>query len=259
MFRQCEQRFSCVRTPVQTDAFGSPEREAPAYSAVVTMTRRPSTAGAAERGGLRDKLSSLILKPQETAPQDRATPPRTVEELEDATRFANDKERLIGLLAAPFAAAIGLLVYGALVANDPAADLKEGLVNSKHVAHVALSLYADLLGVLLVLSVAMLATAWFRKRLFLGCAMALYGLAVFNLHYWGFGVPYVLFGAWLIVRAYRAQRDLREATAEATGAGASRGGAALAMAPSPSKRYTPPSSRRRAGPVKAASERGSSH
>ena len=41
---------------------------------------------------------------------------------------------------------------------------------------------------------------------------ALYGLAVFNLHWWGFGVPFVLVGAWYLVRAYRAQRALKEAT-----------------------------------------------
>ncbi len=160
-----------------------------------------------------------------------------VDELEHAARFANDKERLVGLLGAPFAAAISLLVYGAFVAHDPAAYSKNGLPDTKH---VALSLYADLLGVLLVLAVAMLVTAWFRKRLFLGCAMGLYGLAVFNMHYWGFGVPYVLFGAWLIVRAYRAQRALREATSPAVP-----GGAAPLTVPSASKRYTPPGSRRR--------------
>lgn len=217
----------------------------------MTTVQRTSTRGASGGGGLRQKLSSVLLKPPDPTRRGPADADRrTAEELEAAARFANDKERLIGLLAAPFAAAIGLLVYGAFVANDPPAHLKDGLVNSKH---VALSLYADLLGVLLVLSVAMLASAWFRKRLFLGCAMALYGLAVFNLHYWGFGVPFVLFGAWLIVRAYRAQRDLREAT----GARVPRGEAALAMAPSPSKRYTPPGPRRRSGEPKGARERGS--
>jgi hypothetical protein len=101
-------------------------------------------------------------------------------------------------------------VYGALVADDLSTSLTDGLTHS---GHVALSLYADLLGVLLALSVAMLTMAWLRKRLFLGCAMGLYGLAIFNLHYWDFGVPYVLFGAWLIVRAYRAQRDVCEVRA----------------------------------------------
>ncbi len=45
----------------------------------------------------------------------------------------------------------------------------------------------------------MLVTAYFRKRFFLGIAMALYGLSVFNLHYWGFGVPFLMVGAWLLV------------------------------------------------------------
>ena len=31
-----------------------------------------------------------------------------------------------------------------------------------------------------------------RKRLFLGIATALYGLAIFNLHYWGFGIPFIM-------------------------------------------------------------------
>lgn len=208
----------------------------------MTTVQRLPTRGVTDGGGLRQKLTRLFLKPPNPppdAPRDAtAADRRTVEELEEVARFANDKERLVGLLAAPIAAVIGLLVYGALVADDPPAYLKDGLANSKHVAP---SLYADLLGVLLVLSVAMLASAWFRKRLFLGCALALYGLAVFNLHYWGFGVPFVLFGAWLIVRAYRAQRDVREATGE----GSRNGGPALATAPPPSKRYTPPGPRRR--------------
>lgn len=211
-----------------------------------------STPGMEERGGFRERLTDFFLKPSAAPPpSDRAgVPSPTVDALEEAARFANDKERIIGLLAAPFAAAIGLLVYGALAGSDPPAYVKDGFVDSKH---VSLSLYAELLGVLLVLAVAMLATAWLRKRLFLGCAMALYGLAIFNLHYWGFGVPYLLFGAWLIVRAYRARRDLREATAPR----GSPGGAALATAPAQSKRYTPPSSRRRPGPEKAREQTGS--
>ena len=41
----------------------------------------------------------------------------------------------------------------------------------------------------MALALVMLAAAWFRKRLFIGVASALYGLSFFNLHYWGFGVP----------------------------------------------------------------------
>ena len=45
---------------------------------------------------------------------------------------------------------------------------------------------------ILGLSVLILVSSLLRKRLFQGITMALYGLAVFNLHYWGFGIPFVL-------------------------------------------------------------------
>ena len=55
--------------------------------------------------------------------------------------------------------------------------------------------------------------ALWRKRLYLGIVTAMYGLAIFNLHYWGFGVPFVMVGAWYLVRAYRLHRNLKESTA----------------------------------------------
>ena len=172
------------------------------------------------RSPLRDRLRNAVLKPVEPGPgAGSSEAPRSVEELEAAASRANDKERLIGLLAAPIAAAIGILVIGSLIVNDPPARLKNGHVNT---LHVSLSLYHDLEIVLIVLSLLMLATAMWRKRLYLGIVTALYGLAIFNLHYWGFGVPYIMVSAWLLVRAYRLQRDLREAD----GVGERRGRAA---------------------------------
>lgn len=124
----------------------------------------------------------------------------------DDARFANDKERLLGLVAAPIATAIGLLVVGALVTEDPPARLKNGQINALHVNP---SLYCELAAVLVGLSICMLVTALWRRRLYLGVAMSLYGLAIFSLHYWGFGVPFIAVSAWLLVRAYRLQSDLR--------------------------------------------------
>jgi len=98
------------------------------------------------------------------------------------------------------------------------------------------SLYHSLLFVMLGLSALILVTALWRKRLFLGMALALYGLATFNLHYWGFGVPFLLIGSWYLVRAYRLGQKLKLAKAEEgpTGPG---GPARRAQ---PNKRYTPP-------------------
>ncbi len=199
------------------------------------MKDQPGSARISER------LRKALLKPVDPGSSEPTGPtkeaPRSLEELEAAAKSADDKERLIGLIAAPFAAAIGLLVTNDLIRNDPP-------VGSK--LHVSISLYHDLTYVLLALAIAMLATAWFRKRLYLAVVMALYGLAVFNLHYWGFGVPFVMVGAWLMVRSYRFQREYRSAS-DAAHSRPSRGAGRI-LGPTPpqaSKRYTPPAPRRR--------------
>jgi hypothetical protein len=187
------------------------------------------------------RLLNTMVKPADSdsdahgrAIETGADGPTTVAELEEAVRRADDKERLIGLLAAPIAAMIGLLVTGSLLANDPKVTLANGQLNKLHVSP---SLYVELGAIAIVLAVVMLAMAWFRKRLYLGMTMALYGLSLFNLHYWGFGVPYILFGSWYLVRAYRLQSKLKLARA-AEGGGPAIGGPGVR--PAQSKRYTPP-------------------
>ena len=195
-------------------------------------------------------MRRAFLKPADAAP----APPQSVGELEEAVRTADDKERLTGVLMAPFAAAIGLLIIDAQISNDPPARLSSGLANK---AHVSVGLYHELLVVLLAVSLLMLVVALLRKRLYLGIVMALYGLAVFNLHYWGFGIPYLLAGSWLLVRSYRLQRDLKEATGGGGGGGgAGRGRPARARPatdygdarpgtyrPRTNRRYTAPKAR----------------
>jgi hypothetical protein len=190
---------------------------------------------------LGQRLKRVILKPAPPGADSPSKPSNesmSVDELEATVRYADDKERLIGLTAAPLAAILGLAIISALISNDPPALLK-GQPNK---LHVGVGTYHELLAVLLALSVAMLITALYRKRLFLGIATAMYGLAVFNLHYWGFGIPFVMIGAWLLVRAYRFQRSLREATGDLPGRGRNSGGGGP---PRASRRYTPPSSPKR--------------
>jgi len=194
--------------------------------------------GASGKPSFADRLRSAFLKPASPSAGVVAEvqPPRSPEELEAAAKSADDKERLIGLLAAPFAAAIGLLVTAALISHNPPARLADGLPNK---LHANVSIYHDLTIVLLVLALGMLVTAWYRKRLYLAIIMFLYGLTIFNLHYWGFGVPFIMVGAWLSVRAYRLQKEAREA---AGGRGRSQ---AVGVRPGGNKRYTPRSSRSR--------------
>jgi hypothetical protein len=188
-----------------------------------------------------ERFKEAVVKPVEpsaAAKAKKADRPMSVEELEEAVRSADDKERLTGLLLAPVAAAIAIFIINLLIDSDPAARLKDGALNPRHVSP---STYHELSLVLLVMSVLMLGLAFYRKRLFLGIVMALYGLAVFNLHYWGFGIPYILAGAWLLVRAYRLQRDLKEARGEAPGSRSRQArGSGTSPRPRPNKRYTPP-------------------
>jgi hypothetical protein len=183
-----------------------------------------------------ERLSNAMLKPAPAGPDSSNTAdgPTTIPELEEAISRADDKERLIGLLAAPIAGMIGLLVTGSLLANDPKSLLNNGQLNKLHVSP---SLYLELGAVAVGLAVVMLAMAWFRKRLYLGITMALYGISIFNLHFWGFGVPFILAGAWLLVRAYRLQSKLKEAK---VAEGGSAPGGSILGPPRPSKRYTPP-------------------
>ena len=74
--------------------------------------------------------------------------------------------------------------------------------------------------------------------------MALYGLSVFNLHYWGFGLPFIMAGAWYLVRSYRLSEKLKFAKAEGTGGASGR----AAPRGQPSKRYTPPAAPARRPP-----------
>jgi hypothetical protein len=191
-----------------------------------------------QKVSLVDRLKNALLKPVDpnAVPKQAPDHPETVEELQAAVKYANDKERLIGLTAAPLAAAIAIAIFRADSTNNE--------------LHESASTFHELLAVLLVLSVVMLIVAMLRKRLYLGMVTALYGLSVFNLHWWGFGVPFVLIGAWLLIRAYRLQRSLKAATG---GTGDRRGGSALP--PGPSRRYTPPSSPKRSISPKSEDER----
>ena len=114
-------------------------------------------------------------------------------------------------------------------------------VNYAKTHHLSTTLYGELTYMLLALSVLILVTSLLRKRLFQGITLALFGLAVFNLKHWGFGFPFVLAGAWYLVRAYRLQQELKRAEGGGSTA-ADRGGQrpTNGSRPRSNKRYTPP-------------------
>ncbi len=199
-------------------------------------------SGDAPRLTLWERVKYTMVRPDDDSGAKELPQDRPVEEIEQDIRLASDKERAIGLIAAPVGAAIAFLIIGTLIDHDPAS----GTAN-----HVNPSLYHELLGVLLGLSLLVLVTALWRKRLFLGISLALYGLAVFNLHYWGFGVPFLLAGAWYLVRAYRLQQELKRADPDAATPPRRKSNDTSSGRPRANKRYTPPTLTARTNSVPA--------
>lgn len=182
---------------------------------------------------LGERLQQRFLRPAKPGEADGWEIPTGVAELEEANRRASDKERLVGAFGAPLGAAIAILVVRTLVSRDPSQYLANGQLNPKH---VSVNLYGEDLVVLLVLSLVILGFSMWRKRLPMALGLALFGLTIFNLHYWGFGIPYILAAAWLLVRTYRLSHALKVengvyGTIEHPGR------------PRSNKRYTPPNKR----------------
>lgn len=173
-----------------------------------------------DKPSLSERFTRAVIK-SDSRPDGESEGPETVEELEEAVARVDDTERLIGLATAPLAGIVAILVVSSL-------GSKAGKTTS--------SVDSTLTLVLFGLAFVMLASAWFRKRLYLGMACALYGLSVFNLRYWGFGVPFLLIGSWYLVRAYRLSQKLKLAR---SGDGPTAPGESARRA-QPNKRYTPP-------------------
>src|SRR5579875_1364728 len=193
-----------------------PRPAARGYGAAMPRSRSDrtdvTTASAVAGSGLEaltplERVKAMLLKPEAPGPsRPGATVSHSDAALRELARRADDRERLVGFVAAPLAALVAMMVVAALAAGDPPARLRDGGLDR---LHVSLSLYYGLEAVLFLLSLAVLLAAMWRKRTGMAVAMALYGLALFNLGYWGFAVPYVFAGSWLLVRSYRYQRELR--------------------------------------------------
>ncbi len=158
----------------------------------------------------------------------KVQPARPVEEIQEDLRSSNDKERTIGLVVAPVAAIVGLTISTASI-------------NHARTLHQSVHVYEELTYLLFGLAALILVASLLRKRLFQGITIALFGLAVFQLHYTyvGFAAPFILVGAWYMVRSYRLQQELKRSDADV-------GVARRSVSPSggsrprANKRYTPP-------------------
>jgi hypothetical protein len=178
------------------------------------------------------RLKYSMVRPDDDPKEVKKVEIRPVDEIEADIRRSNDKERAIGLVAAPVAAFIGLLIGNASINYAKTHDMST-------------SVYDKLTYVLLGLAVLVLLSSWLRKRMFQGITLALYGLAIFQLHYtyFGFAAPFLLAGSWYLIRAWRLQQELKRAEAAGPQAPRPKGTTTNAAAPRPrrNKRYTPPS------------------
>ncbi len=176
-----------------------------------------------------ERLKYAMVRPDNEPDDTRPAEDRPIDEIELDIRRSNDKERTIGLVVAPVAAIVGLVISSALIDNA-------------RTHGQSVTVFEELTYVLLGLSVLILVSSLLRKRLFQGITIALFGVAVFQLKYSyvGFAAPFVLVGAWYMVRSYRLQQELRRV--QASPGGSSRPARANGTAPRarPNKRYTPP-------------------
>ena len=177
-----------------------------------------------------ERLRYSMVRPDDET--DDAAPEeddRSADEIRAEIRYSNDKERAIGLIIAPVAAIVGIIISTASLDNA-----------RNH--HQSLTVYDELTYVLLGLAVLILVASLLRKRLFQGITVALFGVAVFQLHYSyiGFAAPFVLFGAWYLVRSYRLQTALKSAEAKEGGPARAPTRTANGSRPRANRRYTPP-------------------
>ncbi len=177
-----------------------------------------------------ERLKFTLVRPDDDPSERTPVDERTPEELREAIHRSDDKERAIGLVAAPVAAIVGIAISTASI-------------NYAKTHHQSVQVYDELTYVLLGLAVLILVASLLRKRLFQGITLALFGLAVFQLHYTyvGFAAPFMLAGAWYMVRVYRLQQALKRAEDGEGRAPVKRRTQASGVArPRPNKRYTPP-------------------
>ncbi len=176
-----------------------------------------------------ERVKYTLVRPDDD-PSDRpVADDRSAEELRAAIRYSDDKERTIGLVAAPIAAIVGIAISTVSI-------------NYARTHHQSVHVYDELTYVLLGLAILILVSSLLRKRLFQGITLALFGLAVFQLHYTyvGFAAPFILAGAWYLVRAYRLQQALKRADGDGGAQPARTAQAGRVARPRPNKRYTPP-------------------
>lgn len=191
-----------------------------------------SGAGSPARSGTwQQRLSSSFLKPPKPKAPKAADPesekPLTDAEKAQRIKMIDPTERKLGYGGAILAVIIGLIATAPFI-NDPRLTVKvtEPILTGHKcatpdvyqyikyqgryacVGNIAYSRshWLFLLGAVLVFAVALFITTRIARRAPLAFVAIMTGLALLSFTQSILAFPYVLFGGWLIVRAYRAQK-----------------------------------------------------
>jgi hypothetical protein len=154
-----------------------------------------------------ERLKYAMVKPDDSVARPAAADERSAEDIQYAIRYADDRERAVGLIAGPISALISFIVIGSMINRN-----SQPTTTAKN--FVPASTYHWVLLVFLALAVVILVSAWWRKRMAMAISLALYGVGLFQLGWLGFAVPFVLAGAWYLVRAFRLQQAFKKAEVE---------------------------------------------
>jgi hypothetical protein len=253
------------------------------------MAKEPSdSTDAAERPSLRERMAATFLRPPDLSPKDdQKQRPATDAELKAKITQLDSMERKLGYWAGAIGAVVAIVATYPYISNPKKSILLTQALGHNHTCpkdysvrriNGTLQCASELvhprtdwilsLVVLLVFSLGMLVATRFNRRSALGFASLMTGLAfttVLSELGWGLlALPFLFFGGWLIVRAYRAQKYGTTSAKEAAAASAekraekkaARGGTApptksrstttksstggsSRSSPAASKRYTP--------------------
>lgn len=225
--------------------------------------------------GLRQRLTETFVRgPRASAdgtPAPSAQPDRPLTDAERRRwiRSLEPIERRWGTILAGVAALLSIYSLYEIIHNPAISEKITGANGHSHTGLVhQRGTYELVLVIQLVLALGMYLGVRYRRRSMLAFCAVMTGLVASTVVTLFFGVPYLVFFGWLIVRAWRVQRygspsakgaaagavAKREAKRSGTPAGApARPGspaakkATPAKASDPSKRYTPKSTKPKAG------------
>jgi len=181
-----------------------------------------------ERRGLNQVVTELwFQKPGPREPRE----PRTSRSSKEIVEGLDKTERILGMAAVAFAAALAFISYF---------YSRHSTTKSIHDAATFLLIsnlvFAGILAFGLII----------RRRALLGFGAFFFGLELtFSLKALPYGLPFIAFGAWLIIRANRKQKETRSAADPGSLRSSRSSGTSNQLRhPKGSKRYTPPRSSR---------------